>query len=55
MTDSPLLDHFYIGQTGDLEKHIQEYNSAAFINSYTSKLMTGLCSFLLNVVQGILL
>ena len=37
MTDSPLLDHFYIGQTGDLEKRIQEHNSAAFINSFTSK------------------
>jgi putative endonuclease len=34
---SPTLDLFYVGQTYDLEKRIQEHNTAAFKNSFTSK------------------
>jgi putative endonuclease len=31
------LDQFYIGQTCDLEKRIQEHNTAAYKNTFTSK------------------
>jgi putative endonuclease len=34
---SPSIDQFYIGQTCDLEKRVQEHNSASYINSFTSK------------------
>lgn len=34
---SPSIDQFYIGQTSDLEKRLQEHNSHVYSQSFTTR------------------